>query len=930
MSSGATFKRFDLHLHAPGRGQNFVVGESQGLNSPAERLAFARRYVRQAREEAQLDVMAITNHNDTSWIEPMRKAAHDLYGESLVVLPGVEIGTFNSPTIHVIVLFEADTPTERIERFLEDVGLPDEASRFDGDTVQPCQKSWPDLLTAVEKRNGIAIAAHACEQNGLLHSSVRSIVKPKMSTDERLLGIEIPGCIEDLDDTARHYVLNTHREQIWRRQRPIACLNCSDARRLADIGRRFTYVKCEQPSLEALRRALLDHQARLRPGGKAPEMPHVWLESLTVEPTRTGFLSGVSVELNPLLNCLIGGRGTGKSALIELIRYLWGLSPLRPADLQGFLDVFFPETAEASVEVTVDSGRYRFQRAGRKAAQVFRREGTEWAPASVRPSDVCPIDIYGQKEILYTSQNVRSQLDLLDRLVGDEIRDIKIERDELLLKLRRNREAMIGAYEEVQDKRRRLERKPAVEEQLKQYYHSDLREKAQTKRLYDRELQAWENAARQLQEMQVQLDAAGQQCRPDLGYLDDKEIASLPSRGLLGALRDRMTGLSILLGGDLARATEHLREAQADVRAQRAGWTATRAAFDADYAKALAALPGMTPDAVTRLERERLELEQVERDLSARCDELKQLTEKRRQLLTRLGDSTQRQFAARSRKAADIAARLQPRVSVEVLRAGDLEWLSEQFRRVLAGSRLRAEDYNRLADQASAGLPGILAAIENADPEMPDGVSVYASWLPLTQSRLLQPNPMEHLAQVSGLDDKANKLVEYLSFARRLELDELQAPDRAVVRLNIARQGETQEKWRSLGQRLGEGVSVGQGCTAILSIILLESAHPLIIDQPEDDLDNRFIYDEVVQILRRERGQRQMLIATHNANIPVAGDAEQIIALDAQEIAEGQADVRCKVVASGFVDTQEVSAQVQLILEGGKAAFQLRREKYGF
>ena len=79
----------------------------------------------------------------------------------------------------------------------------------------------------------------------------------------------------------------------------------------------------------------------------------------------------------------------------------------------------------------------------------------------MRPSDVCPIDIYCQNEILYTSQNVRSQLDLLDRLVGDEIRDIKIERDELLLKLRRNREAMIGAYEEVQDKRRR-DRKSVV------------------------------------------------------------------------------------------------------------------------------------------------------------------------------------------------------------------------------------------------------------------------------------------------------------------------------------------------------------------------------------------------------------------------------------------------------------------------------------
>ena len=132
--------------------------------------------------------------------------------------------------------------------------------------------------------------------------------------------------------------------------RPIACLNSSDARRLEEIGQTFTYIKCEKPSFSALKYALLDPLSRLRLRSQEMSMPSVHLDRLVVSPTQTGFLSGLNVEFNPLLNCLIGGRGTGKSAIIELIRYLWGQSPLKPAELQGFLDVFFPETAEASVE----------------------------------------------------------------------------------------------------------------------------------------------------------------------------------------------------------------------------------------------------------------------------------------------------------------------------------------------------------------------------------------------------------------------------------------------------------------------------------------------------------------------------------------------------------------------------------------------------
>lgn len=117
--------------------------------------------------------------------------------------------------------------------------------------------------------------------------------------------------------------------------------------------------------------------------------------------------------------------------------------------------------------------------------------------------------------------------------------------------------------------------------------------------------------------------------------------------------------------------------------------------------------------------------------------------------------------------------------------------------------------------------------------------------------------------------------------------------------------------------------SVGERSTAILSLLLSAGDQPLIIDQPEDDLDNRYIYEVVVDLLRRRKFSRQIIIATHNANIPVNGDAELIVAL-------GVENRLGNVLVVGSIDRPEVKEQVSMIMEGSAEAFRLRRERYGF
>ncbi|MCY3994416.1 MAG: hypothetical protein OXF50_24545 [Caldilineaceae bacterium] len=126
-----------------------------------------------------------------------------------------------------------------------------------------------------------------------------------------------------------------------------------------------------------------------------------------------------------------------------------------------------------------------------------------------------------------------------------------------------------------------------------------------------------------------------------------------------------------------------------------------------------------------------------------------------------------------------------------------------------------------------------------------------------------------------------------------------------------------------------EDLSTGQKATAVLLLLLLESGAPLLVDQPEDDLDNRFITEGIVPRMCEDKQRRQFIFSTHNANIPVLGDAELIVRLSAAgEAASGRARVAPE--HTGSVDSRPVRELVEEILEGSREAFETRRWKYGF
>jgi len=117
-----------------------------------------------------------------------------------------------------------------------------------------------------------------------------------------------------------------------------------------------------------------------------------------------------------------------------------------------------------------------------------------------------------------------------------------------------------------------------------------------------------------------------------------------------------------------------------------------------------------------------------------------------------------------------------------------------------------------------------------------------------------------------------------------------------------------------------EKLSMGQKATVLLKLFLAEGDNPLIIDQPEENLDNKFVYESLVDAFRDAKKKRQIIIATHNANLVVNTDAEQVIV---SEYRDGKISY-----ISGSIENAQIKTSITTLLEGGEVAFKRRELRY--
>lgn len=304
----------------------------------------ARRFLRRC-HELELDVVGITDHNFSNledhrdWflthlVEKNKAVATELGRQPLWILPGFEVDI----GYHVLCLFEPARSVrnlQEVNRTLTQLGLR-EGDRYQNGTLKRLRRgdeyvSLAELLSCVQdEQGGIVVAAHADQKDGLLFS-------PKNQDDFQLMGLLAVELTSLGTEKYRDIVRGKNRE--WGREdSPPAWLMSSDAKSLAvdeqghpgpnSLGYRHTWIKMSRPSIEALRQAFLDPESRLRPSCMASPAPdpspirHAFIRSIRIQ--GVDFLEDQEIEFSPGLNCLIGGRGSGKSTVLEYLRVMMG------------------------------------------------------------------------------------------------------------------------------------------------------------------------------------------------------------------------------------------------------------------------------------------------------------------------------------------------------------------------------------------------------------------------------------------------------------------------------------------------------------------------------------------------------------------------------------------------------------------------------
>lgn len=878
---GAKFFRCAFQVNPAGYAQKFR-GKDHGLDE--------RTYTQQILDqcvELDIEVIAVTDHNDAGSIALFREEAKT---RNITVFPGFEVAS--NEGVHVLCIYPPDTTDAVLQRYL---------GQLDITTTEPSsslsKKSFADLLECVRTQGGLTIAAHVTQEKGLLNT-LHGQARVQAWRDPNLLCVQIPGSVDEAPDDKRPILKNQNAD--YKREvgpdatTGLAIVNAGDVAEPADlnVATSTCWVKMTEPSLEGLRQAFLDPVSRIRLASDPVPEAHAEFVSLSWQ---GGFLDGRAVSFNENLNVLIGGRGTGKSTVIESLRYVLGLEPLSEEAKkahEGIVRHVLKSGTRISLSVRVHHpvrGEFVIERSVPNEPVV--KDDAEQI-LQVKPADVIPrAQVFGQHEISELTKDGEKLTRLLDRFVGSDDA-ARVSKDEKKQGLAQSRKKVAEAAENLTKLDEKLAALPKFEETLKRFQEAGLEEKMKDKSLLIREEQLLKQAdgiVRQVRQLASNLRG---ESPLDTTFLDGV-TDDLPSAEKLRGLKSTFATLQFAVEQAAASIEGAVRVVEAERTAFKTGWDAHKKTVEEAFEKTLRELQKAKIDGeeFVRLKRQIESLRPLRDQRTVLDKRLADEREARRNTLVEWENAKAEEFHALERAAKKVTKRLEGRVRVRVAFAAARDQLMTLLKERVGGrlaeslETLRTLDQLSLSELAAAALGGKDALVEK-----------YG----------MLPAQAEKLAQAPE--------------TMWMEVEELDLPPTTTIELNTAPEG-ADAVWKKL-----DDLSTGQKATAVLLLLLLESDAPLVVDQPEDDLDNRFITECIVPRMREEKRRRQFVFATHNANIPVLGDAELIIGLAARN--DGNGTLTSKNM--GAIDSRGVREMVEEVLEGGRRAFELRRQKYRF
>jgi len=822
-----------------------------------------------ALKKAGIRVAVITNHNkfDRKEFKVLAKAAKE---EEIFLLPGLELSVKDgSNGIHILVVFSDNWISNKenanyVQSFLN-VTFAGQAN-FENENGRS-NHDLTETLRELDKfgRDYFLICAHveACTGlwGGLSGGRITELGKSGLFC-QRCLGFQ---------------KVTTHdkRTQVksWLGEWYPAEVEGCDCKSITDIGKgKQTYIKIGAFTFEAVKFSLVDYHNRVALA--APKQENSNVKRIAFEGDK---LDGRIIDFSPELNTFIGIRGSGKSTIIEAMRYV--------------LDIPFGKNAadrdykEGSIKNALGSGgkitlvatdrhgqEYEVRRIVGEQPDVYVA-GKLQPGINIRETILQKPIYFGQKDLSNTGQGFEN--DLVEKLVGDKLADIRqsiAEQRQTVVELTHRLQKLF----DVGEKQNEYEKKKQdAEFRLKIFKQHGVEEKLQKQVDFEQD-------GRTVKDLADFVAIYLQDLDDFIARYDDlasrAKYTTKQNQQFFGevlAIFDRITAGF----GELKKILLQARAASTELKGKVKEFDALRNALKEEFAEVARKLSdelkssgaaAIKPDEFLRL---RKVIENAAQILKALSKEKEQQIAVQKQLssaLTVLNDHWHQEFRL-IKQELDKINQQETALQIEIQYKGDkaafLKYLKDLFR----GSKLRETTLAELVDT------------------FPDGAALYRE---IDKARAVVGTSAAIFDQY--LQDNLSPLLTW------------QVPNAYSIKYH--------------GKHL-KNHSLGQRASALILFVLSQHENDvIIIDQPEDDLDNQTIYEDVIKLVRKLKPKTQFIFATHNPNIPVLGDAEQIIAC-----AYTEDSIHSDV---GSIDAPALQEAVVSIMEGGREAFELRKEIY--
>ena len=934
---GMRWLKCDLQMQTPADARHWAGDRLEAGQEAAAAKAFA-----EACYEKGLDVVGITDHNFLSkdFIPHLQTAFDEIdreFSHKITLFPGFEFEAAGvGRGVHVLCLFEPGTDLTRLDSILTECGVSYPRVNAAGQ-LEKSDKNLKEILRITQdKYGGIVIMPHATSNDGIFdNDSIAEWLQQDQFTNPDLLAVEVPKPVQLMSAGYQRLLRSGDDCQPgWKRIRPIATLMSSDNKKLVDfdehqkptpnsIGYRYSWFKMSEPSIESLRQAFLDHESRIilpedvsTDTHPAQRVRQATIKSISIK--NVAFLADQQVHFSPNMNCVIGGRGSGKSTLLEYLRIILG------KDKSKDLDYGTKERIKR-VRDTLNEPRAEVEVCWASADGVEDRIVWQNGSPTVQGRDLAdpetffnslPLRFYSQQQLNRLTESktddgsvrqAQRLLELVDGFTKSELDELADREHKLKLQIQdafsnlRKAKTLEKDYKRLQQEHQELDRQWKA--------RSEIQEDARQHQLLKAEARYLEGLA----------GTPGKQFT-DVASLAETIAASHVAFQVTDSTHaawfrqfdDKVKAAKDSLARTIRDAVEQFEAAVEDLKTNDPAWNAIRKELDqadAKFSEACAA-KGLTTDDVGHLQEINQSHTKKQREIDETGAEIQRLKEAAGDtglLMQQLHQIWRDQFQKRVEAAE---------------RANELAVLNEGRQRFIEVSAKYQQDHKNFRElwQSFAPSDGRTRLGKNWES---CGETLYTLFTGQEDAESPWQVLEERLSVEQGstgpdFGSNSQELFQHIQ-------DNLERWEK--LRCSRVQDTVDMKLFRADGSTAGsiaEGsLSDGQRNTAALALLLAQEGGPLVIDQPEDELDSNFVFRELIPMLRKVKSKRQLIMATHNANLPVNGDAELVYAFEAR-------DGKGEALACGGLDQASVTKAVLDIMEGTEEAFRRRREKYHF